>query len=65
MRRDDGVKHPAKFLEAGGGNDNGIAPAIGILGDTQKPAPGIFPEIENKILSLDSDVFTFQDRVHR
>ncbi len=64
VRADDAVEHAAKIFQAGGGNDNGVAAPIGIFRDAQKAATRVLAEIEDKILALDRDVFTFQNDVH-
>ena len=56
---DDHVENATDVFQPGSGNDNGIAPAVGILGDAQETTARILTEIKDKILSLDRDVFTF------
>jgi len=64
MGGNDLIQRVAKIFQAGCGNDNGIAATVGVLGDAEKPAPGIFAQIENKIFALNGDIFTFQYGVH-
>ena len=61
---DDVVDHAAEFLETGRGNNDGIAATVGILGDAEKPAPGILTQVEDKSFPLDGDIFTFQNGIH-
>ena len=58
------VEHAAEIFQAGSGNHNGIAATVGVLRDAQKATTGILAQVEDEILPLDRDAFTFQDLIH-
>ena len=64
MSCNDILKNAADFIQAGGGNDDGIATAIGVFRDAKKSTTRILAQVENKRLSLDGDIFTFQNGIH-
>jgi hypothetical protein len=64
MRGDDLIEHAAKILQTGRGNNDRVAAPVGILGDAEKPASRILTQIEDEILALDGDIFTFQNGIH-
>lgn len=64
MRGDNLIQRAPEILQAGCGNHNRIAAAIGIFSDAEKPAAGILAQIKNKIFALNGDIFTFQYGIH-
>jgi hypothetical protein len=52
------IKDTPEFFESGRGDDNGIAPAIDILRNSQKPTAGIFLQCKEKSFPLNLEFVT-------
>src|ERR1700690_3173984 len=54
------IKQLFEIFQPGGRHNDGIATAADVLGDAQKPAPGIFLEREDEGLAFNLNLFGFQ-----
>ena len=53
-----------EFINARTRHDDAVAAAVSFLGDTQKPAALIFPELDIKVLTLNLQFFRLDDVVY-
>ena len=53
-----------EFINARTRHDDAVAAAVSFLGDTQKPAALIFPELDIEVLALNLQFFRLDDVVH-